>query len=160
LLAAAITLAYCMVATTASAIDMPSKASPAPASRKTGSGKAAARAKSAASGNTQRKKSTTSKSRSRQRGRSAGQQAPTRERYAEIQQALILRGYMQGPATGIWGPEWVGALKRFQSDHKLEASGKLNSLTLIALGLGPKRSSPADPAAAGDDSQTVQTVPQ
>lgn len=38
-----------------------------------------------------------------------------------------------------WGTESVDALKRFQQDQKLEASGKLDSLSIIALGLGPKR---------------------
>ncbi|MCL5744224.1 MAG: peptidoglycan-binding protein [Acidobacteria bacterium] len=57
----------------------------------------------------------------------------------EIQQALIAKGYLNGPATGVWGPESVEALKRFQQDQTLDPTGKLNSLSLIALGLGPKR---------------------
>ncbi len=68
-----------------------------------------------------------------------GQQQPTPERYREIQQALIGRGYLQAPATGQWSPESVEALKRFQRDQSLKDSGKLDSLSLIALGLGPKR---------------------
>ncbi len=75
--------------------------------------------------------------------RARTQQAPTPDRYAEIQRALIERGYLAGPATGNWGPESVEALKRFQQDHNLEATGKINALTLIALGLGPNRASQA-----------------
>jgi hypothetical protein len=42
----------------------------------------------------------------------------------------------------------VDALKRFQDEQKLESSGKLNSLSLIALGLGPKHDNlPARPVA-------------
>jgi peptidoglycan hydrolase-like protein with peptidoglycan-binding domain len=67
------------------------------------------------------------------------QQQPTPERYREIQQALIDKGYLQGPATGTWGPDSVAALKRFQAEQKLEATGKLGALSLIQLGLGPKR---------------------
>lgn len=67
------------------------------------------------------------------------QQQPTPERYREIQQALIDRGYLQEPATGVWGPDSVTALKRYQTEQKLEATGKLDSLSLIRLGLGPKR---------------------
>ena len=59
----------------------------------------------------------------------------------EIQQALIEKHYLNGPATGVWGPESVDALKHFQQDQTLEPTGKLNSLSLIALGLGPKRES-------------------
>jgi len=67
------------------------------------------------------------------------QQTPTPERYKEIQQALIDRGYLEGPPTGEWGPTSVDALKRFQQDQKLDPTGKLDALTLIGLGLGPKR---------------------
>ena len=41
--------------------------------------------------------------------------------------------------TAQWGPESVDALKRFQADQNLMPDGKINSLSLIALGLGPKR---------------------
>lgn len=72
-----------------------------------------------------------------------GQQQPTPERYREIQEALIARGYLEGPATGVWGPESVEALRKFQQDNQLDPTGKINSLSLIALGLGPKRDSAA-----------------
>jgi murein L,D-transpeptidase YcbB/YkuD len=68
-----------------------------------------------------------------------GQQQPAPERYRGIQEALIGRGYLEGPATGQWGPESVEALKKFQLDQNLKGDGKLDSLSLIALGLGPKR---------------------
>ncbi len=74
-----------------------------------------------------------------------GQQQPTRERYQEIQQALVDRGYLPGPATGDWRAESAEALKRFQQDQNLRADGKLHSLALIALGLGPKRSPASAP---------------
>jgi hypothetical protein len=67
------------------------------------------------------------------------QQAPSPERYKEIQQALASKGYLQGEATGEWGPDAVDALKRFQTDQNLMPDGKISSLSLIALGLGPKR---------------------
>ena len=89
------------------------------------------------------KKSTTTRKKSVARKRvpswRSGQQAPTRERYLEIQQALISRGFLEGPATGTWGTDSIAALKKFQASQSLEASGKLDALTLIALGLGPKR---------------------
>jgi len=70
----------------------------------------------------------------------AGQQQPTPDRVKDIQSALISRGYMQGEADGTWGGSTVDALKRFQQDQNLNADGKLTSMSLIALGLGPKRS--------------------
>ncbi len=78
-----------------------------------------------------------------------GPLVPSAERYREIQQALTERGYLAGDPTGEWKPDSVEALKRFQQDQKLEANGKLDSLSLIALGLGPKRPpAPAAPAVA------------
>jgi peptidoglycan hydrolase-like protein with peptidoglycan-binding domain len=73
------------------------------------------------------------------RYRRSNQKAPTPDRYKEIQQALVDRGYLEGPADGKWGPESVEALRHFQRDQNLLEDGKLGALTLTALGLGPKR---------------------
>ncbi len=67
------------------------------------------------------------------------QQAPTPDRYKEIQQALASKGYFQGEPNGAWGSDSIDALKRFQADQNLMPDGKISSLSLIALGLGPKR---------------------
>jgi Putative peptidoglycan binding domain len=68
------------------------------------------------------------------------QMAPTPERYKEIQDALVAKGYLKPEdATGGWSQTSSDALKRFQSDQNIESTGKINSLSLIALGLGPKR---------------------
>ena len=75
--------------------------------------------------------------------RSLAQTAPTPERYQEIQQAMVAKGYGPREPNGVWGPEWSSALKRYQQDQKLDATGKLNSMSLITLGLGPKREPPA-----------------
>src|SRR5215831_6536662 len=79
------------------------------------------------------------------------QMAPSPERYREIQEALAHRGYLAPEkATGAWNQTLIDALKRFQAEQNLESTGKVNSLSLIALGLGPKRDpAPAVPAAEG-----------
>jgi hypothetical protein len=75
------------------------------------------------------------------------QQAPTPDRYKEIQQALASKGYYKGEPNGTWGEDSADALKRFQADQSLMPDGKINSLSLIALGLGPKRlTAKSDPA--------------
>lgn len=74
-----------------------------------------------------------------------GQQAPTPDRVKEIQKALIDRGYLHGGPTGVWGQDSVDALRRFQEEKNIMANGKLSSLSLIHLGLGPKRDTPAQP---------------
>jgi hypothetical protein len=97
--------------------------------------------KVAAAGTTARSTKTAAhgKGKSSRRPARSYQQAPSPERYKEIQQALTSKGYLQGDPTGEWGPDSVDALKRFQTDQSLMPDGKINSLSLIALGLGPKR---------------------
>jgi hypothetical protein len=75
------------------------------------------------------------------------QLAPTADRYREIQQALAGKGYLKPEdATGSWNGTSTEALKKFQTEQNLDASGKINSLSLIALGLGPKREAVTPPA--------------
>ncbi len=70
------------------------------------------------------------------------QMVPTPERYKEIQQALASKGYLKPEdASGVWDQNSSDALRRFQSDQKLQGTGKIDSLSLIALGLGPKHDS-------------------
>jgi hypothetical protein len=67
------------------------------------------------------------------------QLTPTPERYKEIQDALVAKGYLRSEDEGSgWNQASMDALKRFQGEQNIEASGKINSLSLIALGLGPK----------------------
>lgn len=77
-------------------------------------------------------------------------QQPSPERLKEIQQALASKGYFNGDADGTWGPASIDALKRFQHDQNLVEDGKIGSLSLIALGLGPKR----EPAAVETEQKT------
>ena len=65
-------------------------------------------------------------------------QSPSNDRYREIQQALADKGYYTAEVTGAWDSASVESLNRFKTDQKLRADGKLCSLSLIALGLGPK----------------------
>ena len=95
-----------------------------------------------------------SKSSHRSKGRRStatryyGQAQPTADRYQQIQRALIDKGYFQGEPNGKWGADSTDALKRFQADQNLTSDGRLNSLSLIALGLGPKRTLSAQAAPA------------
>ena len=76
--------------------------------------------------------------------RRSNQQQPTAERFQEIQQALADRGYFEGTADGQWGSGSAEALKRFQREQSLTDDGKIGSLSLIALGLGPRRAAPPE----------------
>ena len=119
----------------------------APASAKktsSASAKKGASTKSASSG--ARKGSTTASARGKKASAASRttwrnrQTSPSSDRYREIQSALATRGYLkEEDATGSWNQASTEALKRFQEEQNLDANGKINSLSLIALGLGPRR---------------------
>jgi hypothetical protein len=74
------------------------------------------------------------------------QMAPTPERYRQIQEALAAKGHLRPEdVTGSWNQTSVEALKKFQREQNIESNGKINSLSLIALGLGPKREAAVKP---------------
>lgn len=99
--------------------------------KKTASGKTASSHKSV--------RTTHSRSRRAKRAPAPAYQLhPDPSRYAEIQKALADRGYFKGEVNGQWNDDSVDALKRFQADQKLDGDGKIDALTLIGLGLGPK----------------------
>ena len=102
----------------------------------------------------------------RARRRPAGpsyQTHPTADRYKEIQQSLADKGYFKGEVNGTWGDDSTDALKHFQTDHKLPDDGKINSLSLIQLGLGPKHNSaevhPGDAPEASPPLPSVTEAP-
>ena len=121
----------------------PAKKKGKASTKKTASTKKAAPATAAAS-----KGGATKKASSAKRGKKGAprvtwrnrQTAPAPERYKEIQDALAAKGYLKPEdANGTWGPGSADALRKFQQEQNIEATGKINSLSLIALGLGPKR---------------------
>jgi peptidoglycan hydrolase-like protein with peptidoglycan-binding domain len=108
-----------------------------------GTEKAGSGSKTAASSKT--KKSRSAKHRST---KPSYQARPTAERYREIQQALADKGYFKGEIDGTWGQDSIDALKKFQTDHQITDDGKINSLSLIQLGLGPKHETAGQPSSA------------
>ena len=54
---------------------------------------------------------------------------------AAAQEQLARQGYYRGEIDGIFGPETRRAIMRYQSDHGLRVTGRLNLDTLHALGL-------------------------
>jgi len=112
-----------------------------PAGKPTAKKKAAPKAGSSAKKTAKKSAVAAVTSRNRQMG-------PTPERYKEIQQALVDKGYLKSEPNGVWDAESTDALQRFQTDKKLSPTGKLSSASLIALGLGPKTSGdePVQPA--------------
>lgn len=55
-----------------------------------------------------------------------------------VQDRLRRSGAYTGAVDGVWGPDSVAALQRFQSSHQLQVTGQLNQATVTALGLDPE----------------------
>ena len=90
---------------------------------------------STSSGSTAPAKKKTSSKKHHSR-REPTQKAPTPARISEIQSALARNGYYQGEPNGKWDSNTIASMQKFQSRNGLEASGKLNALSLQKLGLG------------------------
>jgi peptidoglycan hydrolase-like protein with peptidoglycan-binding domain len=90
---------------------------------------------STSSGSTAPAKKKTSSKKHHSR-REPTQKAPTPARISEIQSALARNGYYQGEPNGKWDSNTIASMQKFQSSNGLEASGKLNALSLQKLGLG------------------------
>ena len=60
----------------------------------------------------------------------------TAEQIMLAQQALIAAGYHLGEPDGKPGQSTVAAVKKFQGDRHLPVTGKLDAITLAALGVG------------------------
>ncbi len=64
------------------------------------------------------------------------------------QEALNIAGYHLGEPDGKGGPATTAALKKFQGDRHLPVTGKLDAITLAALGIG--KAGTSDSAAKAD----------
>jgi putative peptidoglycan binding protein len=77
--------------------------------------------------------------------RKKGQQVPTTDRVSEIQTALAKDGSYSGEPNGKWDASSVEALRKFQSGHGLNPTGRLDAPTLQKLGLGSTTAGVAAP---------------
>ena len=107
------------------------------ASHKTATGSAAAKS---TTGTAKKRSGKSGKSSSRRGKRVKGQAAPTVDRVNEIQGALAKNGAYSGTPSGKWDDSTVEAMKKFQSTHGLNPTGRMDALTLEKLGLGSETS--------------------
>ncbi len=82
---------------------------------------------------------------SKSSGRQRGQKAPTSERISEIQIALAKDGSYAGGPSGKWDDSTAAAMRKFQSSHGLNPTGRLDAPTLQKLGLGSTTAGVAAP---------------
>jgi peptidoglycan hydrolase-like protein with peptidoglycan-binding domain len=69
--------------------------------------------------------------------RQAANSIPT-ERVIEIQEALIKAGYLEGPPSGQYDGATQEAMRRFQADSGLPATGKPSAHSLSKLGVSKR----------------------
>jgi Putative peptidoglycan binding domain len=125
-----------------------------------------ARPQSSSSSNSSAVKKTSKRKKWRRHHHEPKQMAPTPDRISEIQSALARDGYYKGDPNGKWDYATVGAMEKFQADHGLDSTGKLDALTLQKLGLGsdiagvdaPRPPASASPAA--DHSTQPPAIPK
>jgi peptidoglycan hydrolase-like protein with peptidoglycan-binding domain len=91
------------------------------------------------------KKARVTKASKHSKRRERGQKTPAPERISEIQQALAKDGSFHGTPSGKWDDSTVEAMRKFQSGHGLNPSGKLDAPTLQKLGLGSQTAGVAAP---------------
>jgi peptidoglycan hydrolase-like protein with peptidoglycan-binding domain len=119
----------------------------------------------AAAQSTGTKSSTSGKShhsskKTRAKAREKGQKAPTPERITEIQQALGKEGAFEGMPNGKWNDATVDAMRKFQTAHGLNPSGKLDAPTLQKLGLGSQIAGVAAPVPPLNSTSRLTGAPQ
>jgi peptidoglycan hydrolase-like protein with peptidoglycan-binding domain len=60
------------------------------------------------------------------------------ERATEIQNALIKRGYLEGPPSGQWDDKTQDAVRDFQGDNGLSPTGQPSASMLKKLGVSKR----------------------
>jgi peptidoglycan hydrolase-like protein with peptidoglycan-binding domain len=114
----------------------------APAKKKSAAASGSAKSSSTKSSSS---RATGKKSASKRSRKQPGQKAPTADRISEIQSALAKDGSFSGAPNGKWGDDTTEAMRKFQSAHGLNPTGKLDALTLQKLGLGSQTAGAAAP---------------
>jgi peptidoglycan hydrolase-like protein with peptidoglycan-binding domain len=105
-------------------------------------------------------KSRLKKSSKRSKRREPGQKAPASERISEIQLALAKDGSFTGTPNGKWDDSTVDSMRKFQSSHGLNPSGRLDAPTLQKLGLGSQTAGIAAPMPPIATSSTLRKTAQ
>jgi N-acetylmuramoyl-L-alanine amidase len=82
-----------------------------------------------------------------------------RDSIKKVQDKLKHRGYYDGKVDGVWGPKSTAALKKYQQDKDIQASGTMDEKTADKLGLNKSEFS-AFEEAVGQQSGAQGSNPQ
>jgi peptidoglycan hydrolase-like protein with peptidoglycan-binding domain len=61
-----------------------------------------------------------------------------------VQQTLQQDGSYHGRVDGVWGPSTQAAVRNYQQQHNMNATGQLDQATLAAMNLGPNQNNAQD----------------
>ena len=75
-----------------------------------------------------------------QQQQTMAQQPLTPDTVRQVQQTLQQHGMYRGRVDGVWGPATQAALRSYQQQNNLNASGQLDQQTMAALNLGNDQS--------------------
>src|ERR1700730_2392546 len=90
-------------------------------------------------------KSRVKKSSKHSKRRERGQKVPAPERLSELPVSCAKDGSFSGTPNGKWDDSTIAAMRKFQTGHGLNPSGKLDAPTLQKLGLGSQTAGVAAP---------------
>lgn len=78
---------------------------------------------------------------------------------ADIQEALIARGYLDGPADGMFGAKTATAISAFEEAHQLPSTGAVSERLLAAVLAAPSRPKAQGPATPAPTPPSARTAP-
>src|SRR5919107_1461589 len=81
-----------------------------------------------------------------------GMSGQSSENIKQVQEALKNKGHDPGPADGVMGPKTQQALRAFQKESGMQASGRLDDKTASALGVDASGSGKASSSGASPSS--------
>lgn len=84
--------------------------------------------------------------------------AATKKTIRTAQERLLALGYQPGSADGVMGAKATAAVKKFQSEHSLPVTGKLDRKTLDALNAQPVEAAAKPKTNEPEVSSTTNTV--
>ncbi len=84
----------------------------------------------------------------------AGIQSP--EHVRDVQQALSQKGFNPGEIDGVWGNRTISAVREFQKQQGLDATGSLNPQTTSALGIDENAGRVSDEPSSRFDSTDTE----
>ena len=121
---------------------------------------AAPRSTAAARSSAKKKKVSTSKNKKKKKAKTTvhGQKAPTSDRVREIQSALNREGVLEGEPTGKWDGASVAAMKKYQTAHGLNPTGKIDAVTLEKLGFASETAGKGAPFPVSSSTQPATST--